>query len=287
MDTTAFADMADDLDFGSSAPVRPMSEIAQPRYVTVPAAVTYTQACPKCGGTGIFRSYTGRSLGNCFSCKGAGKFEFKTSPEQRARATQQRHDRQERARQENLDAFAAERPAAYAWMVAQAPRFEFAASMLEALKKWGTLTEGQLAAVERCIQRDAERAAERAATRAAAPKAAAITMPALYAVMQNHSKFYAGAITLSRGREHQTVWIKHESAEKAVGKIENGLLTMWNRPGVDMDAVRETLNEFEGAPLQSAMKYGKLTGRCCSCGRELTDPDSIEAGIGPICAGKF
>jgi len=35
------------------------------------------------------------------------------------------------------------------------------------------------------------------------------------------------------------------------------------------------------------MKYGKLAGRCCSCGRELTDDDSIEAGIGPVCARKF
>ena len=39
--------------------------------------------------------------------------------------------------------------------------------------------------------------------------------------------------------------------------------------------------------LEDAKAYGKLTGTCCSCGRELTNEDSIEAGIGPICAGKF
>ena len=27
-------------------------------------------------------------------------------------------------------------------------------------------------------------------------------------------------------------------------------------------------------------------GRCCRCGRKLTVPESIEAGIGPECAGK-
>lgn len=27
-------------------------------------------------------------------------------------------------------------------------------------------------------------------------------------------------------------------------------------------------------------------GRCCVCGRKLTTPESIEAGIGPICAAK-
>lgn len=52
-------------------------------------------------------------------------------------------------------------------------------------------------------------------------------------------------------------------------------------------AARALLAEFEGAPLAAAMRYGKLSGRCCSCGRELTDPESIDAGIGPICAGKF
>jgi hypothetical protein len=39
--------------------------------------------------------------------------------------------------------------------------------------------------------------------------------------------------------------------------------------------------------LEEAKAYGKETHRCCVCGIELTNPDSIEAGIGPICAGKF
>lgn len=27
-------------------------------------------------------------------------------------------------------------------------------------------------------------------------------------------------------------------------------------------------------------------GKCCVCGRKLTTPESIETGIGPVCAGK-
>jgi hypothetical protein len=27
-------------------------------------------------------------------------------------------------------------------------------------------------------------------------------------------------------------------------------------------------------------------GRCCMCGRKLTVPESIDAGIGPVCAGR-
>lgn len=39
--------------------------------------------------------------------------------------------------------------------------------------------------------------------------------------------------------------------------------------------------------LAAVSKYGKETGTCLVCGRTLTNPDSIEAGIGPICASRF
>lgn len=39
--------------------------------------------------------------------------------------------------------------------------------------------------------------------------------------------------------------------------------------------------------LDAAKNYGKETGQCLVCGRTLTNPDSIEAGIGPICASRF
>ncbi len=39
--------------------------------------------------------------------------------------------------------------------------------------------------------------------------------------------------------------------------------------------------------LEEAEEFGALYGFCCRCGRTLTDENSIEAGIGPVCAGKF
>lgn len=39
--------------------------------------------------------------------------------------------------------------------------------------------------------------------------------------------------------------------------------------------------------LEQAKHYGRKTGTCIMCFRTLTNPDSIEAGIGPICADKF
>jgi hypothetical protein len=39
--------------------------------------------------------------------------------------------------------------------------------------------------------------------------------------------------------------------------------------------------------LEEAKEFGALYGTCCVCGRTLTNESSIEAGIGPVCAGKF
>jgi hypothetical protein len=37
---------------------------------------------------------------------------------------------------------------------------------------------------------------------------------------------------------------------------------------------------------QAAM-FGKKTGHCCICSKLLTNPESVAAGIGPICSGKM
>lgn len=39
--------------------------------------------------------------------------------------------------------------------------------------------------------------------------------------------------------------------------------------------------------LEQAKEFGAIYGVCCNCGATLTDERSIEAGIGPVCAGRF
>lgn len=38
--------------------------------------------------------------------------------------------------------------------------------------------------------------------------------------------------------------------------------------------------------LEVAKAWGLQTGTCCVCARTLTDPESVEQGIGPVCAGR-
>jgi len=56
------------------------------------------------------------------------------------------------------------------------------------------------------------------------------------------------------------------------------------RPGDKYHAVLRTILSD---PLDSAESYGKQKGECGKCGIQLTDPDSIARGIGPVCAQKY
>ena len=53
--------------------------------------------------------------------------------------------------------------------------------------------------------------------------------------------------------------------------------------GADCDRLTAILEDFEG----QLKAHGINTGVCGCCGRELTNPESIENGIGPICADRF
>lgn len=46
-----------------------------------------------------------------------------------------------------------------------------------------------------------------------------------------------------------------------------------------------TLIEEKG--IDGVKEISRLTGNCCVCGRILTNEESIEEGIGPICSGKL
>lgn len=43
----------------------------------------------------------------------------------------------------------------------------------------------------------------------------------------------------------------------------------------------------EVTPLEACKAYGRQIGECGKCHRTLTNPDSIAAGIGPVCAGRL
>lgn len=47
------------------------------------------------------------------------------------------------------------------------------------------------------------------------------------------------------------------------------------------------MRDAEPLPLEEAKKFGRMTGTCCVCARRLDVPESVEAGIGPVCAANM
>lgn len=51
--------------------------------------------------------------------------------------------------------------------------------------------------------------------------------------------------------------------------------------------VIDLLKVFAENPADTAAEYGRTTGNCCFCGRELTDERSTSVGYGPVCADNY
>lgn len=281
-----FADLVDDLN--ALAPVA----------VERPAKL-FRETCGKCHGSGIWTGH-GDCTGDrsCTICKGHGYVEFRTSADER-RKNREAAARAKQREVEKLVAKVAEWQAQHAaefeWMSEAAGRgFEFAQSLLESLNKFGSLTEKQLAAVEKCVassnERKAQWAAERAAREAAAPQVDSTRLEESFATARANGLKWpritmnsmiikpAGAESKNAG----ALYVKQN--EQYLGKVMNGRFLKVRECSPEQEAqVVALINDPKGA----AEAYGRLTGQCCICNRELTNSESVERGIGPICAGKF
>lgn len=170
------------------------------------------------------------------------------------------------------------------WIEAKAPTFDFAMSMKNALRRYGTLTVKQAAAVERCMARDA--AAQRPAVAVqtdllleAFEKAAAAGTKR--PVMRFEA--FKASLASATGRNPGAVYIKSPEGEY-LGKIAGG---QFKRVAACDDVTEQAVVATMQDPLAAAVAYGKRTGACSICGRTLSDPVSVSSGIGPICAAKF
>lgn len=259
------------------------------------ASILYKQPCKKCDGKGrVMIGYVYQRLAQCFACKGKGILEFKTSPEHRARAKANTQARKDRAQKEVLARANEWRTAnelEAKWIDQSASRgFEFAVSLQDKLNKFGYLSENQIAAIRRCIVRDDERKAEQEQRAMNAPT---VTVEAIETAFANAKEAGikwprlrlddfvfspAGANSNNAG----AVYVKR--GETYLGKVLDGRL--FASRDCD-DQTRDHIVALASDPHNAAIAYGKKFGKCSVCNRELSDPASIERGIGPICAGRY
>lgn len=258
----------------------------------------YRETCPRCGGSGRYNAPS--SYGHrCFECDGAGFKEYAQSPETRAKNRAKYAANKAKAAQEIADAFAAfedEHPRIAAWWAAT--DFEFAISLREGCRKFGSLTEKQLAAAYNCVNKLAAAKAAAAERKAAAianapkvsvePLVAALNKAKASGLKRPKFLVMGGADGLEfslapdYGRNAGAVYVK--DGDTYLGKIVTGAFHASRdcSEAAKGDVLKACIN-----PLEAAILYGKQTGVCSCCGRELTNPESIELGIGPICRAKY
>lgn len=170
------------------------------------------------------------------------------------------------------------------WINSRAERSEFAFSLALFLKKKGGLTDGQIGAVERIIERNRAEAA-------AAEARPSIDTSRLEAVFEKASArglkkpaLQIGPVKFSpapaTGANPGAIYVKEDG--QYMGKVLHGRFL--GRASAEFVS---RILEIAGDPLGEAIKHGKLTGRCAVCFRPLSDPESVGRGIGPICAEKF
>lgn len=285
-------DLDDALDAQTGAPVDATLADAQQYKM-------HEEKCPSCRGSGRFVSYTGRVVGNCFKCKGKGVVFYRQSTEKRQQQAQYRANKKRRDAEEVRERaylWACDNAEDAAWIAAKAGSFDFATAMAEALDKYGQLTERQHATVTHLRLADEERARTRAAEKALreanAPVIDLAKIEEAFSTAQANGikrpklrlDTFKFSLAPASGRNAGAIYVVDADSDQYLGKIA----------GAKFHRVRECSNDQEqrivavaADPRAAAIAYGMRTGNCCICGRELTNAESVELGIGPICAGRM
>jgi hypothetical protein len=194
----------------------------------------------------------------------------------------------------NLGAFERAHPDIAAWWTGN--DFSFAIALREAVTKYGSLTDRQMASAMKCIESSKARQAQKQQTVVEAP---AVDITAVVASLRRGQEKGIrkpilrlanenGAFTLSLawdgGKNPGAVYVTGAGREDYFGKIIDGKFIKSNA----CDSVKESaILAVCANPETAAIAYGRQFGICSCCGRELTNKKSIELGIGPICLAKF
>jgi len=249
--------------------------------------------CPRCRGTGKYTyGYVNLRTVDCGKCRGTGL--LKTSPQQRLKARAYSAKAAIRRKEENVEEFGKREPAALAWLNSNSG--DFAASLLEQVRKRGDLSPKQLSAVYQAIAREADWAKQREqkATQTQIDMTDLLDRFALALKAGiKRPKVNTGDLLFSlapaHGRNAGCVYVKGEKDAYGdrpyLGKITpEG--KFFAGPNVE-DDVKQRIAEVGSDVVGSAKAHGAQHGNCCFCSRDLTTDESVSNGYGPICADRY
>lgn len=248
--------------------------------------------CVSCSGTGRWRGgVNNRGNGKCNTCHGKGFLV--TSPEARSKAKQSRQDVKRRNMKANMEL------EVYKRVNDMAEWNGFAASLVEQHRSGKLWSVNQVAAVERMIAKvDATRAAKAKAYENAPTVDMSPIMDMFEAAIESGYKkptYRAEGVylKLATGANTGGLYVLNDEKEEPgrfgmqrvyEGKILNNRFHATRNTS---DNILPALLAIAADPHGAAVRYGRRTGSCACCGRQLTKVDSIERGIGPVCADRW
>ena len=171
----------------------------------------------------------------------------------------------------------------------------FGRSLVGGISKYGSLTEKQATWVQVLIDRasqpkpvaapavEVQMAGVQALFEVASkslkrPKIRLMTAdgtPVVLALAGEKSK-YAGQVMLTDGGPF--------GLNRWFGRIEGSHFHAARAATQEVTGLRTSLS---ADPTSVISGYGRLTGACALCGRDLTDQTSVDRGVGPVCAKNF
>ena len=143
----------------------------------------------------------------------------------------------------------------------------FAQSLASAFARYGRLTERQEASARSMYAKAQARQAQRQAQAPANP----VTEVGMY--LNAEGVVYRVKRSRQSGRLYASRYVPEAQVRSDRFVYEGGAVYR-------LDAsMRMTLEQ--------AKALGALHAQCCVCGRDLSAEESVEAGIGPVCAGRI
>ncbi len=180
--------------------------------------------------------------------------------------------------------WATRHPAEIAWLAENMDSNSFARSLAGDLDRNGFLTPNQLAAVQRGLQREAAAVSAPSVTVAEIERrfdSARENLIKRPAMRLDAFVFKAAGET---SRNPGAIYVTDEDSGVYLGKVMGGKFLK------SSDCTSEQQSRIVAAasnPAEAAEAYGRRTGNCSMCGRELTAEESIARFMGPVCAEKW
>jgi hypothetical protein len=278
-DFDAFLDSAD-ANFDEAVAARPAK----------PVPVEDRFPCQRCAGTGKYRGFRiNQPATECFACGGRGF--FKKSYADRMAAKAKREAKAVATLADKKASFEEDNAELIAGLRGLASWHNFARSLMEQYEQRGSLSPNQISAGRAALVKQAERETAKKAERAS--RSGTVDLSPIRALFETAKENglkkptlrFLGA-TLSAAPEHGrnagAIYVKREG--EYVGKLIGTTFTP--AYGAPADTLAK-LQEVAADPKAAAVQYGRDLGKCCCCGRQLTDPVSVANGIGPICEASF